>query len=231
MLMSSVLRKDDVSAYQRWEMASFGETRPHHIPEPKHEPEPTRLIPTVSEHELEEIREKARQEAYAAGYQEAYERGLLEGQEAGQIMVSESMQPDIQSMHELSEKFSIELQKIGKATGKDLLDLAISLASTILKTRVELDENIILPIVEDAIAQLPSVQVNASISLNPADADIVKKNLGATLSANGWRIISDQQLSRGDCKIETSQNLIDSDIDTRWKRLTDILRKNASDSE
>lgn len=229
--MSSVLRKDDVSAYQRWEMASFGETRPHHMPEPKLDPVPARLVPTVSEQELEEIREKARQEAYAVGYQEAYERGLREGQEAGQMMAAENMQPDIQSMHILLDKLSAELKEIGKTTGKELLDLAISLASAILKTRVELDQNIILPIVEDAIAQLPSAQVNASISLNPADANIVKKNLGDTLIANGWRIVPDQQLSRGDCKIETSQNLIDSSIDTRWERLTAILRKNASEAE
>lgn len=229
--MSSVLRKDDVSAYQRWEMASFGETRPHHMPEPKLDPVPARLVPTVSEQELEEIREKARQEAYAVGYQEAYERGLREGQEAGQMMAAENMQPDIQSMHMLLDKLSAELKEVGKTTGKELLDLAISLASAILKTRVELDQNIILPIVEDAIAQLPSAQVNASISLNPADANIVKKNLGDTLIANGWRIVPDQQLSRGDCKIETSQNLIDSSIDTRWERLTAILRKNASEAE
>lgn len=229
--MSSVLRKDDVSAYQRWEMASFGETRPHHMPEPKFDPVPARLVPTVSEQELEEIREKARQEAYAVGYQEAYERGLREGQEAGQMMAAENMQPDIQSMHILLDKLSAELKEVGKTTGKELLDLAISLASAILKTRVELDQNIILPIVEDAIAQLPSAQVNASISLNPADANIVKKNLGDTLIANGWRIVPDQQLSRGDCKIETSQNLIDSSIDTRWERLTAILRKNASEAE
>ena len=229
--MSSVLRKDDVSAYQRWEMASFGETRPHHMPEPKLDPVPARLVPTVSEQELEEIREKARQEAYAVGYQEAYERGLREGQEAGQMMAAENMQPDIQSMHILLDKLSAELKEVGKTTGKELLDLAISLASAILKTRVELDQNIILPIVEDAIAQLPSAQVNASISLNPADANIVKKNLGDTLIANGWRIVPDQQLSRGDCKIETSQNLIDSSIDMRWERLTAILRKNASEAE
>ncbi|WP_423682084.1 flagellar assembly protein FliH [Undibacterium sp. WLHG33] len=229
--MSSVLRKDDVSAYQRWEMASFGETRPHHMLEPKLDPVPARLVPTVSEQELEEIREKARQEAYAVGYQEAYERGLREGQEAGQMMAAENMQPDIQSMHILLDKLSAELKEVGKTTGKELLDLAISLASAILKTRVELDQNIILPIVEDAIAQLPSAQVNASISLNPADANIVKKNLGDTLIANGWRIVPDQQLSRGDCKIETSQNLIDSSIDTRWERLTAILRKNASEAE
>jgi len=229
--MSSVLRKDDVSAYQRWEMASFGETRPHHMPELKLDPVPARLVPTISEQELEEIREKARQEAYAAGYQEAYERGLREGQEAGQMMAAENMQPDIQSMHILLDKLSTELKEVGKTTGKELLDLAISLASTILKTKVELDQNIILPIVEDAIAQLPSAQVNASISLNPADANIVKKNLGDTLIANGWRIVPDQQLSRGDCKIETSQNLIDSSIDTRWERLTAILRKNASEVE
>lgn len=229
--MSSVLRKDDVSAYQRWEMASFGETRPHHMPEPKLDPVPARLVPTVSEQELEEIREKARQEAYAAGYQEAYERGLREGQEAGQMIAAENMQPDIQSMHILLDKLSAELKEIGKTTGKELLDLAISLASAILKTRVELDQNIVLPIVEDAIAQLPSAQVNASISLNPADANIVKKNLGDTLIANGWRIVPDQQLSRGDCKIETSQNLIDSSIDMRWERLTAILRKNALEAE
>ena len=224
--MSSAMLKKDVSAYQRWELASFGETRPSHIAAAQKQAIPEVVIPSITQEEIEQIRLSAHNEGYAAGYQEAYEKGLREGQTAGLQAAEESMKPEIQSMQDLAKNVMLEINAAGKNTGQELLDLAINLAEAMLKTRLELDQNAILPIVEDAIAQLPSIQQPANILLNPLDAATIKNTMVDVLNSDGWRIVSDPQLSRGDCKIETAFNLVDASIETRWNRLTEFLHSN-----
>ncbi|MFZ6861201.1 flagellar assembly protein FliH [Undibacterium sp. Ji67W] len=229
--MSSALLKKDVSAYQRWELASFGETRPSHIAAAQAQSTPAIPVPVISQEEIDQIKENARNEGYATGYQEAYEKGLREGQAAGLQAAEDTMKPEIQSMQDLARNFIIEIDAAGKSTGQELLDLAISLAENMLKTKLALDHNAILPIVEDAIAQLPSVQQPANILLNPLDAVTIKNTMGEVLNSDGWRIVSDAQLARGDCKIETAYNLVDASIETRWNRLTEFLHSNTSGPE
>ncbi len=77
----------------------------------------------------------------------------------------------------------------------------------------------------------PSIQQPANILLNPMDAATIKNTMGEVLNSDGWRIVSDTQLSRGDCKIETAYNLVDASIETRWNRLTEFLHSNTSGSE
>lgn len=224
MLMSDALQKRDMSAYQRWEMASFGETRPSRLKEMTPPPPVSIVVPAISEAEARQIRENAHQEGYAQGYQEAYQRGLREGQEAGLTEAQESMHPDIQSLHELAVNFSAEIQHAGKNTGKELLALAINLAENIIKIKIEDDESVILPIVEDAISQLTTVTLPAQIFLHPADAAIVRNAIGESLQSNGWRITEDTQLKRGDCRLETAQNIIDASVETRWSKLISAMR-------
>ncbi|MFZ6686196.1 flagellar assembly protein FliH [Undibacterium sp. SXout11W] len=229
--MSSAVFKKDVSAYQRWELASFGETRPSHIAAAQVQSTPVVTVPLISQEEIDQIRENARNEGYAAGYQEAYENGLREGQAAGLQAAEDTMKLEIQSMQDLARNFILEIDAAGKSTGQELLDLAISLAENMLKTKLALDHNAILPIVEEAIAQLPSIQQPANILLNPIDATTIKNTMGEVLNSDGWRIVSDAQLSRGDCKIETAYNLVDASIETRWNRLTEFLHSNTIGSE
>ncbi|MFZ6753141.1 flagellar assembly protein FliH [Undibacterium sp. Dicai25W] len=229
--MSNTMLKKDVSAYQRWELASFGETRPSHIAATQAQLVPETPIPTISQEEIDQIKTDAHNEGYAAGYQEAYEKGLREGQAIGLQAAEDTMKPEIQSMQDLARNFILEIDAAGKNTGQELLDLAISLAENMLKTKLALDPNAILPIVEDAIAQLPSIQQPANILLNPLDATTIKNTMGDVLNSDGWKIVSDAQLSRGDCKIETAYNLVDASIETRWNRLTEFLHSNIEVSE
>ena len=228
--MSSTLQKKDVSAYQRWELASFGETRPSHIAAAQVAIAPIEIIPSISAEEVNLIKSNAHTEGYSAGYQEAYEKGLHEGQKAGMQIAEESMKIEITSMQALANNFIEEINVAGKNTGQELLELAISLAESMLKTKLELDHKAILPIVEDAIAHVPSIQQPANILLNPADAMIIKNTIFEALNTDGWRIVSDPQLSRGDCKIETAYNIVDASIETRWNRLIGLIHPNVEKS-
>ena len=222
--MSSAAIKKDVSAYQRWEMASFGETRPSHITVAKIEVPEAVVAPSITAQEIEQIKAHAQSEGYSTGYQEAYEKGLHEGQAAGMKLAEDSMREHIQAMKQLAENFIREIDQAGKNTGQELLELAISLAENILKTKLELDREAILPIVEEAIAQVPTIQQPANILLHPQDALTIKQIMGEALHSDGWKIVSDNQLERGDCKIETAYNMVDATIETRWSTLKELIQ-------
>ncbi|MDE2428277.1 MAG: flagellar assembly protein FliH [Burkholderiales bacterium] len=221
--MSSAIKDGSLTAFQRWEMASFGDNRPSHNEKPP--APPPQAVPHVSEAELEQIRDAAHQEGYASGYQEAYERGLREGQEAGYSAMEEGLQKEISSLKALATHFSSELAAASSQMGQNLLDLAVDLAEAMLKAKFEVDQESIIPIVEDAIEQLASVQQPAQILLNPEDANIIKKELGESLSEKGWRIVSDQHIERGGCKLETQHNIVDATYSTRWQHLTQLIKK------
>ena len=222
--MSSIIPKGQLSAFQRWEMTSFGDTRHSAIVEETPLPPPV-VVPAFSEAELDAIRDQARQEGYSAGYQEAYERGLREGQEAGYASTEEHVQKELHALEQLTLNFSHEMQSAGKEMGASLLNLAIELAEAMLKAKFELDHEAIIPIVQDAIEQLPLSQQQSQILLNPDDALIVKDKIGDSLSKAGWRIVSDPHQERGGCMLETSHNLLDSSYESRWSHLTELLKK------
>ena len=224
----SKLLHGDVSAYQRWEMASFGETRPSHLAQIEEQQQPIAVeAPPVmlSQDEIDAIRSEAQQAGYASGYQEAYEKGLREGQEAGYQAADASMQPEIELMHALAQRFSTQVSSAAKDTGHQLLALALDLANNMLKTQLDIDPALILPIIEDAIEQLPAVQLPAQILLHPDDAALVKKLAGERFLEAGWRISGDVNMTRGDCLLETASNLVDASLSTRWERLTAALRQ------
>lgn len=226
--MSSVTPKSQLSAFQRWEMASFGDNRPAQAEEKLMA---STAAAKINQAEADQIKKVARQEGYAAGYQEAYALGLQEGQQAGYASGEQEVRAEIASLQHVAHEFSGQIAAAGQQVGQDILRLALDLAQAMLKTKFEIDPDSIVPIVQDLVEQLPSVQQPAQIFLHPDDADIVKKRIGETLSEEGWRIVGDHHIERGGCKLETAHNLIDASYATRWQRLTEAIKRDASIAE
>lgn len=228
MLMSNLFHNLDSSAFRRWEMASFDEKPLRAQAEIElsaalEQP----MVPQISEAELAQIREQAQQDGYAAGYQEAYARGLQEGQQAGYAASEENMKPELDSIARLVQELNTEIGTLGKTTAEQVLALAVSLAEQLVRSKIECDQQVIIGVVQEAIDSLPSIQMPAQLILNPIDLGIVKNAIGDQLMADGWRLQSDPTLERGGCRIETSQNLIDSSLAVRWESLKQALHDNS----
>lgn len=214
--MSSVLPKGQQTAYQRWELTSFGDARPSQV-------EKQNEVSRIAQAEINAIKEQARNEAYAEGYKEAYQAGFNEGQQAGYAEMQEQAGLLITHLEGLAQQFQDQLNQAHEVVGDDLLQLAISLASSMTKKHFELAPESITTIIQEAIALLPSIQQPARIFLHPEDVELVKELGHASLEKDGWRLMADQHLTRGGCRIETGQNVIDATYETRWNRLTESL--------
>lgn len=233
-----MIPKEQQSAYQRWEMTSFGDERQstqarraaaEPAPAPQSQPEPIEIVPNVAlptAEELEAIREQARAEGYAEGLLEGraagHAQGYADGARAGQI----EAEGELEHLRVIAAQFSEAVAQADETIAHDVLELALRLARGMVRTAFEVRPELILPVVQEAIGYLPVLAQPATLSLNPLDAEIVRQSMGQELLKGGWRIVEDAALARGGCKVDTASNQIDAQAQARWARLTHALQSN-----
>ncbi|MEW6020941.1 MAG: flagellar assembly protein FliH [Pseudomonadota bacterium] len=243
------MNKDTQGAFKRWEMNSFGDQRPSTLAAriaaeerekaaaaaanasrmPAQAAAPAQAVPQVqlpTAAELEALREAARAEGYAEGLEEGqaagYAAGHAEALEQGRIDAA----GEIDSLRAVASSFSTALAQADDAIASDVLDLALHLARSMVRTAFDVRPELIIPIVREAIEYLPVLQQPAVLALNPDDIEIVRAGLGDEIDKGGWRVVADPQVARGGCKVDTASNQIDATAQARWTRLSHALGKN-----
>lgn len=216
--------KELQSAYQRWEMASFGDNRPsvvaRNAPPPPVQLPPELVAPT--EEELAAIRAAAHADGEAIGFEAGSNAGYIDGLERGRVEAAE----ELVNLRAIAATFAQALAAADETIANDVLDLALQLARGMLRTALPIKPELLLPVVRDAIAYLPVVQQPAVLMLNPNDVDMVRNAMGEEIDKGGWRVIEDATIERGGCKIDTASNQIDAQCEARWLRLNQALSKN-----
>jgi flagellar assembly protein FliH len=212
-MSSAILPKEQQSAFERWEMRSFGDTRP------SAQPAAVAPTPKIGVEEIAAIREEARARGHAEGFAEGRAEGLAQGRAEGAA--------EVDHLRQVALQLGQEAARADQAIAGDVLDLALDLAKAMLKTALAVRPELVAPIVSEAIRYLPSLQQPALLMLNPLDAAIVKTQMQDELDKAGWRIVEDAQIQRGGCRIDTATNQIDATIDARWQRLAEALGKHA----
>jgi flagellar assembly protein FliH len=211
--------KELQSAYQRWEMNSFGDDRPSAVAK---RPAAAAAAPVVellpSEEELAAIREQAR----LAGHEEGHGAGYADGLAIGRAEAAK----ELEHLQSIALEFGQALAAADETIAADVLDLALHLAKSMLRGALEIKPELVIPVVREAIEYLPVLQQPAVLMLNPADMPIVREAIGEELDKGGWRVVQDAAIARGGCKVDTATNQIDAQIAARWERLTHALGKN-----
>ncbi|GGE84821.1 flagellar assembly protein H [Massilia psychrophila] len=207
--------KEMQTAYQRWEMNSFGDNRPSVVAA---RPTSPPVIQGPSEQELAEIREEAR----LGGYDEGHGAGYADGMALGRAEAAN----ELEHVQSIALEFGAALAAADETIAADVLDLALHLAKSMLRSALAVKPELVIPVVREAIEYLPVLQQPAVLMLNPADVALVREAIGEELDKGGWRVVQDPSIARGGCKVDTATNQIDAQLATRWERLTHALGTN-----
>jgi type III secretion protein L len=157
-----------------------------------------------------EEKEREKQDGYQAGYQE----GLAQ-------------------VTELLAKARVEYEQTLKNASKDMLNLAFKIAEKIVGKQMELDKNIIMDIVFQA---LQTVRQSRQITLrvNPDDAKVLKANKDAFLEKLGQGreidVVEDKKVEKGGCIIESEIGVVEAQLQTQLERLKKVLMESKSAS-
>lgn len=205
--------KDQQTAYERWEMSQFNETDSS-----LGSAKAKQKNGLSDAKEVSKIFEGVRQEAYNKGMQEGFAVGMAKARQ----------QAIVEKEHfvKLTQSFNEALEQADEQIADDVLSLALDIAKSMLKTKLNIDPTAVLPVVVDAIHYLPYVQKPARILVHHDDAQIIREYLGDEIASQQWQILEDSNIERGGCLVETGANQIDASNEVRWKRISDALAQN-----
>ncbi|MRR50878.1 MAG: flagellar assembly protein FliH [Rhodocyclaceae bacterium] len=207
-----------LSAWERWELASFeeGGEGGRLTPKPVEPAAPPPPAPPSAE-EIETIKRLAREEAFAAGREEGLKRGYDEGYQQGQAEAQE----EARRLATVTQALETALTEMEQEVAEEILGLSVELARQVLRHELTAQPDALLDVVRQALAQMP--HQHAAIYLHPDDASLARSYLGDQLAHAGHRIHEDARLSRGDCLIESGGSQVDATVATRWQRVIESL--------
>ena len=211
------------TAYQRWELASLDvNTTPENIEQ------------NLEIFQLEQEKQAGYDEAYQLGLDEGRAIGLTEGHAQGHLQgLAQGLTEGQAQITTISKELSIINRQYQNAihlarenTANQLLELSLDIAQAMLKTALPVRPELLLPIIEHALQNIPSLQLPSTLHLHPLDIELVQTSLGEELQPANWRLLADPNIERGGCRIETATNEIDATLSTRWQRLQQSLGQN-----
>ena len=234
--MNGFIPKGKLTAYQRWELASFDEEdeggggipdepRPGPAASAGAEPAISResMIPLPTAEDIERIHEEAHAQGHAEGHAEGYAAGYAEGKEQG---IAEGLA----EARAVARKIGSVLDQLSQATGEldqhiadQLLATAIEIANQVMRQSLKLKPELLLPVVREAVSALHPGAGHPALLAHPDDAALIRTHMGESLAHNNWRIIDDPSITRGGCRVELGSSDVDATIQTRWRRVIEAI--------
>ena len=154
-------------------------------------------------------RERARREGMEEGRREA--AALLEGERV-------ALKALIASMNEVMQDFEQSL-------ANDVLSMSLELAKLIIRQSLRVKPEAIIAVVREAVESLPGVSDQTVLLVHPADAVLIRMAAenDRALGELPWKIVEDEHIERGGCRLETPTTEVDATLETRWRRVLAAL--------
>ena len=154
-------------------------------------------------------RELARREGMEEGRREA--AALLEGERV-------ALKALIASMNEVMQDFEQSL-------ANDVLSMSLELAKLIIRQSLRVKPEAIIAVVREAVESLPGVSDQTVLLVHPADAVLIRMvaENDRALGELPWKIVEDEHIERGGCRLETPTTEVDATLETRWRRVLAAL--------
>lgn len=244
--MSKVIPKEQLTAYQRWELEAFerhdAQFEVEELPSEEEEDEAhedIELDDDEDEEELVEITEvelpafptaeeieKIHQDAHAQGYQTGFEEGraagYTDGLTTGRIEGMAQAKPDVAQFQEIVRSAQQGLLAFEHDVAEHILALSIQLAQQILHQSLKINPEGVLPIIREALRQLPYQADNLVLTLHPDDLALVERLIPEG-ERQSWKLNADAQIHAGGCRIDSSLTSLDATLETRWQRILAAL--------
>jgi flagellar assembly protein FliH len=189
-LSSNIIPKEQLSAYQRWELNSLDGSASSTVP-----------LPTAEE--VENIQHQAYQEGFAAGYREGKSK----------------VDAELARLVHLMSALDGALNQFDETLSQNLLSLALDVAKQMLREALRVRPELVLPVIREAVNSLPQASQHPHLKLHPEDATLVRSLMADELNHFHWKLIEDGRVERGGCRVETTSSEIDATMENRWKRI------------
>jgi flagellar assembly protein FliH len=188
-MSTGVIRKEQATQLGRWEPEAFSEP-------PKNEVK----LPTVDE--INRVHKNAHSEGFEEGFRQGSNAAVAEAARLTDLLTG--LQADLGNFEQqIAEK---------------LMGFALTLSQTVLRTALDHHPELILPVVREALAEVPPVNNTVQLHLHPQDAALLRKHGGELIKLDQIEFVEDPRLEPGGCRVRNSSVEIDATLAVRWRR-------------
>jgi len=215
---SDLIRARDLVGVDVWALPSF-DPEPEPVPEP--EPEvveeeveevPLEEVQPLTLEELEAIRQEAYNEGFATGEREGFHSTQLKVRQEAEVALAAKLASLEQLMGHLLEPIAEQDTQIEKT----LVHLVSHMARQVIGRELRNDSSQITQVLREALKLLPMGADNIRIHLNPQDFELAKAL--RERHEEQWKLLEDEALLPGGCRIETLHSRIDATMETRIEK-------------
>ncbi len=129
-----------------------------------------------------------------------------------------ALESGLEQLGELREQILVEAES-------QLLDLALDIARKVLCQEIKAGRYDIQPIVEEALAKMPSRR-DVVVHLSPEDwAHLEMAHEGNAIPGGNVRFKADPSVKRAECILETGEGVVDASIDEQLDEISDALKE------
>lgn len=226
---SELIRARDLGVFDRWALPSFdapveeaGEAEAQDYgaeqepPSPAAEAEPAQVeevavedVKPLTLDELEAIRQDAYNEGFATGEKDGFHTGQLKARQEADAALALKLGSLEKLMGQLLEPIAEQDQQLEVA----LVRLVSHMVREVIQRELSTDSSQIRQVLREALKLLPMGAENVRIQINPQDFETIKAL--RERHEEKWRILEDDSLLPGGCRIESEHSQIDASIETR----------------
>lgn len=206
---SDTVTPEELAKYQRWQAP-----RVVSVEDVKAKPDAFLTI-----EDIEALQKQAQQEGYQAGFKQGHTAGYQAGTESGQHDVNQKLT----YLNQILTTLNSPLESLDSEMEQSLVALVTTVARQVIRREIKTDPEHVIGAVRAALEVLPVNDRKIKINLNPQDIELVKKGLSLDDDEGHWRWIEDPTLSRGGCRIETANTLIDASVEARLESVINKL--------
>ncbi len=163
---------------------------------------------------IENLRELAYQEGLDLGKREGYQAGMQQAKAEVDATLMQLNRMLGQLMHPLADQ--------QKEIEEALVHLATAIARSVVQSSIEIDQDRLMSVINQVLAQLPDASEHIRVIVHPNDAELLK---AMPEQVTEWKIIADASLVSGGCIVKTDHSYVDFTLDKQFQLTVEKMVK------
>ncbi|MFO1263870.1 MAG: FliH/SctL family protein [Rhodoferax sp.] len=180
-----------------------------------------RFASKLREQELaeEKLRESgAREAGYAQGFEEGRALGLQEGLQKLDDYIAGKGQEAAQHFAQMFQTASDQIEQAQQAMAQGVLNLACEVARQVLRRELEVNPDVLRPVIREALGLLTTDGKAIAVRLHPMDLEVLQSTITQDHPGMTLTLKSDPSVSPGGCLVEAAGTVVDGTLERRWER-------------
>lgn len=165
---------------------------------------------------------------FEIGRPEGYQKGLEEGRAVGKKELADKTNGILAPLASMVSNFEEALSLLDSDIGAELVELALAIGNQLARDRLDEQPELVLDVVRELLHMEPSLHTRPRLVLHPLDLDLVAQHLGSEFDTAGWKLLPDPQMTRGGCRLTSSNEEYDATWETRCKAIISQVRHRRS---